>query len=1224
MRLTRCSSVVPLYVLLFAGSGITHAAQPWDAPFGGDPQAIIKAATSVHAADDAQVQILLDDRQFSIDKSGRMRSTFRRVYKVISQDAVEDWANIEQAYDPWHQQKPVLRARVIAADGAVHWLDQKTIADAPVVQFDSTIFSDRRTVRAPLPAIVPGAIVESEIAEDETPALSQSGVSRRIAVERYVALERLHLKIEVANNIPLHTIYRLIADSAVKRAEHKATTEIECDIGPFTARKEFEFNLPPDVYTEPWFGFSTGKSWQALAVEYSALVEKQIEGADVKMLLAGVDEKAQAAAKIARIATNLHQSIRYTGVEFRDAAIIPAAPAEVLRRGYGDCKDKSSLLVAALRAAGMRANVALLASGFGADVEPELPGLDIFDHVIVRVDAVPPVWIDATAADARIGTLPDADQGRKALIASPTTTALVRTPEQPDAWERHALEIRFSDFGPSTITETITASGPAESALRAQYGGDEQKTKTALENYAKRVFAGKALGKFSRSGGKDLGTPFTVSVEILQTPQAMTTMDSALVQLTPALVMKDLPFSLTGKWDSDDAKEKKRERDFLFPAPQRVEYRFHLIPPTLFKAGKVPASESMNLGSVEYSRTVKSNADSTIDVDFALKVPKRRITAAEFMATRESIEKLLGKGLEPITFVPATAEFLALGETSKAIRMLKDHVEQHASDATAHIRFANALLSAGLGDAARAEAQKATEVDPKSAVAWQTLGWTMEHDSFGRPTQGNWSQPEAEKGWRKAMELEPDNILFSAGLAEVLGYNAQGFLLGSGSRLKEAIALYREILKRQPNPPAESALTITLVYDNQLDAAREEARKCTDEQRQLMNAVITTLQEGSARAIVNAQGDVPDASSRARVLAQTAFEMLRLRRYDDARTLLAAAGRALPSAPIGSYVERLKPLKRHEVAMLPASDPRSPVQKLILAQMRGHPTGDEFSALFVSRVDLKQWSSLSREAKAAVWLAGRNYGPQGLSDEVLTDFAISRATFEKEGDDEHGYRITEAGDALVTFRPVYVVRENGAYKILGSADRAGNIARLILRLVDQNQIANAQWWLDKLVPDLPSDDISLGLPAPKGLWSGMKPELRGPAAIRIAAASILARSIPDPAAIKILEQAQVKATNPLDKAQLDYALCEAFHRSANWPSLMAISRRLMDSRFFAWEGFRYFTEAATELKSWSELAQVAQKRVDAPRSAPNSLKVLIVAKQQLGANAIRPRIIKGT
>ena len=68
MRLTRCPPVFPLYLLLFSGSGIANAAQPWDAPFGGDPQMIIKAATSVHAAEDAQVQILLDDRQFSIER----------------------------------------------------------------------------------------------------------------------------------------------------------------------------------------------------------------------------------------------------------------------------------------------------------------------------------------------------------------------------------------------------------------------------------------------------------------------------------------------------------------------------------------------------------------------------------------------------------------------------------------------------------------------------------------------------------------------------------------------------------------------------------------------------------------------------------------------------------------------------------------------------------------------------------------------------------------------------------------------------------------------------------------------------------------------------------------------------------------------------------------------------------------------------------------------------
>ena len=86
---------------------------------------------------------------------------------------------------------------------------------------------------------------------------------------------------------------------------------------------------------------------------------------------------------IARIVERLHREVRYTGVEFGDARLIPEFPAETLRRRFGDCKDKSTLLVAALRASGIEAYLALLSAGDDQDVSPDLPGLGMFDHAIV-------------------------------------------------------------------------------------------------------------------------------------------------------------------------------------------------------------------------------------------------------------------------------------------------------------------------------------------------------------------------------------------------------------------------------------------------------------------------------------------------------------------------------------------------------------------------------------------------------------------------------------------------------------------------------------------------------------------------------------------------------------------------------------------------------------------------------------------------------------------------
>jgi len=114
------------------------------------------------------VLILLEQHQIAIDEGGRITSKVRKVFRVANEDALEEWASVEQEFQPWHESKPELRARVIGTDGTVHWLEPKTIADSPAEEFDQSIFSDRRVIRAPLPAVAVGAVVEYEITVRES------------------------------------------------------------------------------------------------------------------------------------------------------------------------------------------------------------------------------------------------------------------------------------------------------------------------------------------------------------------------------------------------------------------------------------------------------------------------------------------------------------------------------------------------------------------------------------------------------------------------------------------------------------------------------------------------------------------------------------------------------------------------------------------------------------------------------------------------------------------------------------------------------------------------------------------------------------------------------------------------------------------------------------------------------------------------------------------------
>ncbi|MFP5287710.1 MAG: transglutaminase-like domain-containing protein, partial [Thermoanaerobaculia bacterium] len=176
--------------------------------------------------------------------------------------------------------------------------------------------------------------------------------------------------------------------------------------------------------------FSTGHSWADVARRYSGIVDRAIQGSDLRSVLRSAGGPADSQLDLMNLyLARVSREIRYTGGELGREGLVPRKPAEILRRRLGDCKDKAVLLTAMLRASGIPAYVALLSASEGmADVESSLPGLGAFNHAIVVVPGSPAVWIDPTAPATRAGELPPGDRGRLTLIASPSTVGLVRTP----------------------------------------------------------------------------------------------------------------------------------------------------------------------------------------------------------------------------------------------------------------------------------------------------------------------------------------------------------------------------------------------------------------------------------------------------------------------------------------------------------------------------------------------------------------------------------------------------------------------------------------------------------------------------------------------------------------------------------------------------------------------------------------------------------------------------
>ena len=666
------------FILLFIASFpfAAGAAQPWDSPFSKDARGIIEAAGQLPLSGDSGIRMLLEDHRYRIDSKGIVTTTLRRVYLVDRKESVNTWALVEQGYQPWYEERPQLRARVITADGVSHPLDQKTIADAPADESDATMFTDQRVLRAPLPAVAVGAVVELELILRQKAPLLSAGQVRQVIFTDYFPTERVHVTIHADKVIPLKVASAGLPDGALRQSVVGGEIRAELELAAIEVPKHREFSLPPDVPQFPYLAFSTGASWQSVAGDYNQIVESKLAESGIPANLMTTFPSGPAVHIVEAITRKLHKEVRYTGVEFGESAIVPHTPAETLERKYGDCKDKSILLVAALRSVGFEAHLALLSAGFDTDVPKDLPGMGLFNHAIVHVSGAGlarELWIDATADDMPVGSIPAADQGRLALLIRPESTELVSIPESASDqnWRRTTIDLQMADFGSGSVAESIEAAGILAAPLRSAFPGSEEVRKNEAEKYLKARFAA-TLDSLDLPAPDNSDPTYRLVLRGKDAKSVNTGLDDASVTVHPYMAFENLPIWLL----IEPAKDAPaRQHDFLLPEAFRWEYIYRIQLPRFFTPGTLPEPVETKIGEISVSETYTLSPGNVLQVHSFIDIGKRRISAADLATLRETISQWDGGKARVLNFAPESNDLIALGHYDQVLKRVNALVE---------------------------------------------------------------------------------------------------------------------------------------------------------------------------------------------------------------------------------------------------------------------------------------------------------------------------------------------------------------------------------------------------------------------------------------------------------------------------------------------------------------------------------------------------------------------
>lgn len=428
---------------------------------------------------------LLVDHQ--VDVRARGDEQFRRIaVRLVTDAGADDYSQLSFTANPAYERLTLHWLRVYR-DGRV--ADRLPSARITVVPVESDlrerIYRGDLSVSVLVPDLRAGDVLDYAYTTDFLSPNFPEHFSVGMSIDWSVPVHRQRIRVRHLPGDPVR--YRVQggkAEPSVKLRDGRR--EIEFDWSDLPARRG-EADLPDWYPHWAYVEFSDMADWGAVAAPTAAMyraVEKPgpRTRAQVEALKAMPGTDADRALAALRM---VQDDIQYASISIGPGSYRPSPPELVLERNFGDCKDKSLLLVSLLRALGVDASVALVNTRTGELLAEALPTPVAFDHAIVRARLGDDVlWLDPTVS-RQGGTLAKTAQADfvNALVIDPATRGLEAIPRsRPDGSVKDVqlvFDLRAGADKPATLEVRTRFEGTAADSMRTAMSSRSVAERTA-------------------------------------------------------------------------------------------------------------------------------------------------------------------------------------------------------------------------------------------------------------------------------------------------------------------------------------------------------------------------------------------------------------------------------------------------------------------------------------------------------------------------------------------------------------------------------------------------------------------------------------------------------------------------------------------------------------------------------------------------------------------------
>jgi len=672
----------------------------------------IEAKTPDYAQESFVIEQMHSHYRFEADGTGRKEITAR--IRVQSEAGVQQWGQLQEGYNSANERVEIPYVRVLKEDGTVVKAGDDAVQDlsAPIER-EAPVYTDYRQKHITVPGLRPGEVLEYDmVTVIHTPlAAGQFWTEYEFDKTNIDLDETLDVDVPAGRSLKLKCkpgMDPTITEANGRRVYHWSTSHLarEDDSKDKDKDKKKKKHRPDD--DRPDVQMTTFESWEQIGRWYADL-EKDRRAptpevrAKAQELTKGLNTDLD---KTEALYDYVAKNFRYVSLSLGVGRYQPHAASDVLHDQYGDCKDKHTLLASLLEAEGLHADSVLINSS--RKLDPDVPSPSQFDHVITMLpmgtgDKKEEVWMDTTAEVGPFRLLAYQLRKKQALVIPPVNPPSTIAPHL----EETPADTPMPDSEVSQIDGKINDIGKLEAHVHYEFRGDEELMLRSVFRRVPEANWQRVAENINASLGGDVTNlkvsdpaatrePFTLSYDVSRVNFLDWSKKKSEIVLP--LVQFNLPDVDTDDTDAD--------ADPLKLGPKaEYSYNIKLELPAKYTA-HAPLAFSLKRDYAEYLATYK--------VDAGVFIAGRKLTLRqdELPVARaedyESFRRAVGADL---------AQQLSV-ESSEAGAPVPPP-DMKADDL---IDSARAAADSGNMPVALVLLKRATEVDPKSKIAWNNLG----------------------------------------------------------------------------------------------------------------------------------------------------------------------------------------------------------------------------------------------------------------------------------------------------------------------------------------------------------------------------------------------------------------------------------------------------------------------------------------------------------------------